>query len=129
MTTAGISGIGVISALGRNAEETRSALFSGEHVLPVPPTHFKTKLSLPVFELPEPEFPKQAGVSLRLLLIALEEALADARLTPEEREALEREIPAGRFGTPEETAELVSLLLRAPLYLTGQIICLDGGWF
>ena len=41
---------------------------------------------------------------------------------------LEQEIPAGRFGEPKEVAELVSVLLSGHHYLTGQIICLDGGW-
>lgn len=46
----------------------------------------------------------------------------------EERAALAEEIPAGRFGTPEEAAELILQLAGSPAYLTGQIIGLDGGW-
>lgn len=46
----------------------------------------------------------------------------------EERTALEEEIPAGRFGTPEEVAKLVFSLATDHNYLTGQIITLDGGW-
>ena len=46
----------------------------------------------------------------------------------EERAALEEEIPAGRFGTPEEVAELVFSLSSNHNYLTGQIITFDGGW-
>lgn len=48
--------------------------------------------------------------------------------TSEERQALEDEIPAGRFGTPEEVAELVYSITSGNNYLTGQIISLDGGW-
>ena len=51
----------------------------------------------------------------------------NARLNEEERNALREEIPAGRFGTPEEAAKLVLLLAEAPAYLTGQIIRMDGG--
>lgn len=51
----------------------------------------------------------------------------NARLTPEERASLEYEIPAGRYGTPEEAAQAVFMLAEAPAYLTGQIIGLDGG--
>ena len=46
----------------------------------------------------------------------------------EERHALEEEIPAGRYGSPEEVAKLVSFLAKAPAYLNGQVITLDGGW-
>ena len=46
----------------------------------------------------------------------------------EERQALMDEIPAGRFGTPEEVASLVYTLSSEHNYLTGQIITLDGGW-
>lgn len=46
----------------------------------------------------------------------------------EERIALEEEIPAGRFGTPEEVADLVYGLATKHNYLTGQIIAFDGGW-
>ena len=46
----------------------------------------------------------------------------------EERQDLINEIPAGRFGTPEEVAALVYSLANEHNYLTGQIITLDGGW-
>ena len=46
----------------------------------------------------------------------------------EERQELINEIPAGRFGTPEEVANLVYSLAEKHNYLTGQIITLDGGW-
>jgi 3-oxoacyl-[acyl-carrier protein] reductase len=46
----------------------------------------------------------------------------------QERAALAEEIPAGRFGTPEEVAALILQLSTGNEYLTGQIISLDGGW-
>ena len=46
----------------------------------------------------------------------------------EERQDLINEIPAGRFGTPEEVAAMVYTLASEHNYLTGQIITLDGGW-
>ena len=49
-------------------------------------------------------------------------------LSPVEREALEEEIPAGRFGTPREAADLVWQTAHAPAYMTGQIIGIDGGY-
>lgn len=51
----------------------------------------------------------------------------NSRLSPEERAALEEEIPQGRFGTPAEAASLALMIAESPEYLTGQIIGLDGG--
>ena len=52
----------------------------------------------------------------------------NANLSEEERDVLCEEIPAGRFGTPKEVAELIFSVAHAPAYLTGQIIGLTGGW-
>ncbi len=49
-------------------------------------------------------------------------------LSPEDRQSLEAEIPAGRMGTPEEVAQLAWQLAEGSEYLTGQVIRLDGGW-
>lgn len=46
----------------------------------------------------------------------------------EEIQAICEEIPAGRMGTTEEVADLVLHLAESPVYLTGQIITMDGGW-
>ena len=81
MSRAGISGVGVVSALGCGAAATRSALFSPSPQLPEAPRRIATKLDLTVFEIPVPEMPEIPGLPLRFLLRALDEALADARLT------------------------------------------------
>ena len=52
----------------------------------------------------------------------------NACFSEEERIALAEEIPAGRFGRPEEVASLALQLATENQYLTGQIITLDGGW-
>ena len=49
-------------------------------------------------------------------------------LNKEERRELEEEIPVGRFATPEEVAQATVNLVNSPIYLTGQIIGLDGGY-
>lgn len=46
----------------------------------------------------------------------------------EDRQKLREEIPADRFGTAKEAAQLAVQLASAPAYLTGQVITLDGGW-
>lgn len=48
----------------------------------------------------------------------------------QEKERLREQIPMGRFGKPEEIAELVGFLTsgKAP-YLNGEIISVDGAWY
>ena len=62
-----------------------------------------------------------------LSLGAIDTAMNDV-LTEEEKAELACDIPAGRLGTPEEVADMVSLMLQAPEYLTGAVIKFDGGW-
>lgn len=45
----------------------------------------------------------------------------------EETQALIDEIPAGRMAATSEVAKTVSSIIEAPIYMTGQIIGLDGG--
>jgi len=44
----------------------------------------------------------------------------------EERLAIAEEIPMGRFGVPEEVAEVAAMVLQST-YVTGQVIRADGG--
>lgn len=49
--------------------------------------------------------------------------------SPEEKRAIEQEIPAGRFARPDEIASLVYYLsLPESGYITGQIVSASGGW-
>ena len=52
----------------------------------------------------------------------------NSQLSAEEKSSLEEEIPAGRFGSPQEVADFVMQLVNSPSYLTGQIVGLDGGY-
>jgi NAD(P)-dependent dehydrogenase (short-subunit alcohol dehydrogenase family) len=48
--------------------------------------------------------------------------------TPENRELVERMVPLGRIGRPDDVAGLTLFLAsRAGAYLTGAVIPLDGG--
>ena len=48
--------------------------------------------------------------------------------SPEARDRLRAQFPIGRFGRPEEVAQVVRFLIaEAPSYLTGEFICLRGG--
>jgi len=43
------------------------------------------------------------------------------------RRRLERAIPAGRLGTPEEIAEAVAFFVFGPSFVTGEVLRVDGG--
>lgn len=69
-----------------------------------------------------------SGITVNAIAPGAIDTEMNHNLSPEERSALEEEIPMGRFGTPEECAELIALLSNAPAYLTGEVIGLTGGW-
>lgn len=68
-----------------------------------------------------------SNIQVNAIACGVIDTAMNAVFTDEEREALAAEIPAGRFGTPEETAELVYDLAERHPYLTGQVIGLNGG--
>ncbi len=69
-----------------------------------------------------------SNISVNAIACGVIDTKMNQCFSKEERNQLADEIPAGRFGTPEETAQLVASLANAPAYLTGQIIAFDGGW-
>lgn len=69
-----------------------------------------------------------SNIQVNAIACGVIDTVMNAQLTPEDREALCEEIPAGRFGSPEEVAELVWQAACAPSYMTGQIIGIDGGY-
>lgn len=69
-----------------------------------------------------------SGISVNAIACGVIDTRMNQCFSKEERESLCEEIPAGRFGTPEEVAELALSILTSTSYLTGQIITLDGGW-
>ena len=69
-----------------------------------------------------------SGIAVNAVSPGAIDTKMNRHLSEEELSALADEIPMGRLGRPEEVADLLALLAEAPLYLTGQIIRIDGGW-
>lgn len=69
-----------------------------------------------------------SGIQVNALALGAVDTAMNAWLAPDERAALEEEIPAGRFASPKEAAEAAWSILSAGPYLTGQVIRVDGGW-
>lgn len=69
-----------------------------------------------------------SGISVNAIACGAIDTDMNSCFSKEERAELEEEIPAGRFGMPEEVADLAWKLSQSSSYLTGQIIRLDGGW-
>ncbi len=69
-----------------------------------------------------------AGVTVNCVAPGVIDTRMNARLTEEEKRAVENDIPLGRMGTPEEVAEAVCFLLSAR-YITGQVLGVNGGFY
>ena len=69
-----------------------------------------------------------SNIQVNAIACGVIDTVMNAQLSEEERLMLMEEVPAGRFGTPEEVADLVLDLAQGHAYLTGQVIGLDGGF-
>lgn len=69
-----------------------------------------------------------SGIAVNAIACGVIDTRMNQCFTKEERTQLAAEIPAGRFGLPQEAARLALSIVNAPSYMTGQIISLDGGW-
>ncbi|MCR5154017.1 MAG: 3-oxoacyl-ACP reductase FabG [Lachnospiraceae bacterium] len=69
-----------------------------------------------------------SGISVNALACGVIDTRMNGHLSKEEKAELAEEIPAGRFGSPEEVADTLVNLTNTTTYLTGQIIRLDGGF-
>lgn len=70
------------------------------------------------------------GITVNAVLPSVIETdmIQDIAPSPQIREVLRLQFPVGRFGRPEEVAEVVRfLIVDAPVYLTGEQISLRGG--
>ena len=63
-----------------------------------------------------------------LVLVAVAPALIATEMVTANPQAKPDLIPVGRFGTPEEVSDVV-VMLACNGYITGQTICVNGGWY
>ncbi len=68
------------------------------------------------------------GISVNAITCGVVDTDMNGQLSPDEKAELADEIPAGRFCHPEEIAQTVLSIIKAPSYMTGQIIGVDGGY-
>lgn len=69
-----------------------------------------------------------SNISVNALACGMIDTKMNACFSEREIQNICDEIPAGRMGTPAEVADAIALLAEAPVYLTGQVITMDGGW-
>lgn len=69
-----------------------------------------------------------SNIQVNAIACGVIDTVMNAQLSTEERSMLMEEVPAGRFGSPQEVADLVTDLAEHHNYMTGQIIGLDGGF-
>lgn len=69
-----------------------------------------------------------SGISVNAIACGVIDTVMNAQLDEAERQELAEEIPAGRFCSPEEIAEVIWQTANTPVYMTGQIIGVDGGY-
>lgn len=69
-----------------------------------------------------------SGISVNAIACGVIDTVMNAQLDKAERQSLAEEIPAGRFCSPEEIAEVIWQTVNTPAYMTGQIIGVDGGY-
>lgn len=69
-----------------------------------------------------------SNIQINAIAFGVIDTAMNGQLDEEERQALEYEIPAGRFASPYEAAEMIWNLADAPSYMTGQVIGFDGGY-
>ena len=69
-----------------------------------------------------------SNIQVNAIACGVIDTAMNQQLSEEDKIVLKNEIPASRFGDPQEVADMVIQLVNSPTYLTGQIIGLDGGY-
>ncbi len=70
-----------------------------------------------------------SGIAVNAICCGVIDTEMNSCLSAEDLEALREDIPADRLGSPQEVAQLILQTAQAPVYMTGQLITIDGGWY
>lgn len=68
------------------------------------------------------------GIAVNAIACGVVDTDMNGMLSFDEKKELAEEIPASRFCSPDEIAQVVINLINSPAYLTGQVIGVDGGY-
>ena len=70
----------------------------------------------------------QRGITVNAVAPGYVETELTGSLPEKVKEQIREQVPAGRFGEPEEVAEVIAFLVGEEAgYVTGQTIAVDGG--
>lgn len=69
-----------------------------------------------------------SNISVNAIACGFVDTEMNRHLSTEDLELVRAEIPADRFASPDEISDALTAILKAPTYLTGQVITIDGGW-
>lgn len=69
-----------------------------------------------------------SGITVNAIAFGAIDTSMNGHLSPEERQMLEDEIPAGRMAIPSEAADFIVHIAECGEYLNGQVITFDGAW-
>lgn len=69
-----------------------------------------------------------SGITVNAIACGFIDTDMNSHLSDDDKEYLRNEIPADRFGQPDDIAKTVLSIINASDYMTGQVITVDGGW-
>lgn len=69
-----------------------------------------------------------SGITVNAIAFGAVDTSMNGHLSPDERQILEDEIPAGRMATVQEAADFIRRIADCGEYLNGQVITFDGAW-